>query len=130
MEDERAELMRRVGRALILPAEQSGLTVVRSDGTRPVVAALPSDLLADVLQEVRESGGSANVVVREGSRLMVLAMLVSGPVPSTGEVAAHSDMRMDMLLELIRQEGRVRTCVTETGDVLAVDESRPLLAPA
>lgn len=129
MEEARADLMRRVGPALALPPEQSGLTVVRADGTRPVVAALATDLVSDVVREVRESGGSANVVVREGLRLVVLAMHEAGSESLSGDVARQSDKRMDMLTS-IRQEGRVPTYVTETGDVLTVEEPRLLLAPA
>ena len=130
MSSERAALMKRVGRALVLPPEQSGLTVTRADGTRPIVGALGSDLVADVLRAVREAGGSANVVTQDGARIVVLAMREDGNESLADDVAIHSDARMDMLLALIRNEGSVRTFVIEPGEVLTVDAPHPLLAPA
>lgn len=130
MNDERADLMKRVGRAMALPPAQSGLSVTRSDGTRPVVGALASDLVVDVLRRVHESGGAANVVVAEGPRIVVLAMREDGEQPSAQDAVVHRNVTMAMLLAPVRQEGHVRTFVLEPDAVVTVDDPHTLLAPA
>ena len=130
MSDERAELSRRVGRAMLLPPEQSGLTVVRADGTRPVVLALPTDTLASVLRQVHELGGSANVVLPRAGNLLVLAVRGDGQHEGTDDVPVYPSTNMGMFLELVLHHGTVRSFLVEPDTAITADEPHPLLAPA
>lgn len=130
MRDERVDLMKRIGRAMLLPADQSGLVARRPDGTRPVIAALATDPVAEVLRAVRSSGGVANVVTADGPHLVVFTVREDGDEIGADDIAIHPDTRMDMFLELIRHEHHVRTYVIEPDAVLTVDEPHQLLAPA
>ena len=130
MEDKRAEIVRRAGRAMVLPAEQNALRVKRADGVRPIVPALDDDLVSDVIEWVRRAGGAANVVMADGPGLVVLQVRQDSGEPAGVDAAIHPDTRMGMLLALARQEGHVRTYVIEPDAVLTVDEPHPLLALA
>lgn len=127
---DRADLMRRIGRSLLLPPDRSGLTVSRSDGTRPVVLALSHDLLVDVLDQVQSVGGAADVVMPQGTGLAVLAMCGGDPAGNADDVPVHPAIEMGMFLSLVIQAGEVRCYVIEPGRHVTADEPHPLLAPA
>lgn len=130
MDDKRAEIIRRVGRAMLLPTEQNALKVKRTDGVRPVVVALDDDRVADVLEQVRNAGGAANVVMADGPGLVVLQMRQTATGPSDDDVAIHPDTRMDMLLSLMQQAHHVTTYIVEPDAALTVEEPHLLLTLA
>ena len=130
MDHERDLLMKRVGRAMLLPAEHSGLTVARPDGTRPVVPALASDRVPDILHAVREAGGCANVVMADGPTLISFAIREDGEAHGPDDVPVHSDTTMGMFLTLVREVGQVRTFIVAPDSVITTEQPHPVLAPA
>lgn len=70
----RGDLSRLVYSLLCVPSFRSKLVATTSDGAKPIVIALRSDLVGGVLREVTAHGGNANVVVEAGEGVVILSI--------------------------------------------------------
>jgi len=131
-ENRRSDVSKRLGRAMLLDPEQSGLTAQAPDGTRPVVIALPEDLVSVVAKHVHATGRVANVVVPDGSRLLVVQFRVVEGKPEFGpdDVAVHESSTMEMFIQYAKTQVAGRFLIDEGVDALVAEQPHALLAPA
>jgi hypothetical protein len=86
------------------------LTAVLPDGSRPIVPALLSDPLIDVLRQVHSGGGAGNVLVPvapNGKGYCVIAMRVRSVADSesAGRDVLSSEITMGVLIARALQDG-------------------------
>lgn len=73
-EQSREELATEIAKRLADPGFADALTATTRDGSRPIVAAFPDDLLLEVVREVHLIGGNGNVVVKFLNVLTVVSL--------------------------------------------------------
>lgn len=97
--DDRAQLTRLVYARLKDPKFRKSLTV-GSDGSRPVVAALLSDLMIDLVQRATDSGGMINAVVpyRNGALVFTIRAEAGNEPTASNTSRLKNDCTVGLLL--------------------------------
>lgn len=96
----RANAARVVSKHVAATSAEHALPVQNDDGSRPVVVALDSDLVSEVLRRVSK-WGSANVVVDLPGGVVVLGCVNNGRELTFGgdSQTLHEDIDMGMLVD-------------------------------
>lgn len=115
----RDDLTRQVYARMVNADFRALLTAVAPDGSRPVVVALPSDLVRDVLPRVESLGGAANLVVPVRNGFMVVGIRSHPDITTRDESALLvDDCTVGLLLSRVMEDmDRGYELAYEFGDV-------------
>ena len=94
----RDDATRRVMKAIALKNPQVQLPYTAEDGTHPLVVALPSELISDVVGRVVSVGGHSNIAIAFATNFYLIVIDSDGRKKTDGEMEVTQDISMGMFL--------------------------------
>lgn len=104
----RSDVAKNVFEMLADPDFISRLGTEREDGSKPIVVAMPTDMLSKVLEDVAAAGDCANIIVpRRRGHVAILGMCVNPALSAAQRLGAAwlSDCKMEDLLVRVAEDG-------------------------
>jgi len=104
---DRSALTADVAKKLVEPGFAKLLSAVAPDGTTPVIPALRSDVLEDILKDVQAAGGAGNIVVPVMNGYLVIALKFVNSRKAADHDAATlaAKMTIGVLIARIMEDG-------------------------
>ena len=102
----RDDATRRVMKTVARTFDREPLPLTLEDGTQPLVVALPSEYISEIVGRVISIGGSANVAVAFNDHFTTIVLANNGS-PSMDVLEINQDLSMGMfLIKLERNPGK------------------------
>ena len=83
--------------------QHSPLPFQSAEGTFPIVVALPSDYVSDVVARIRRVGGSANLAVASANAFELYGFSSTGQPSAIKPIVINQDLSMGMLAIRIKK---------------------------
>ena len=99
----RDDATRRVMKAIATKNPSVRLPYAAEDGTKPLVVALPSELISDVITRVTSIGGHSNIAIAFATNFYLIILHSQGIESSDAEMEVTQDISMGMFLLKLQQ---------------------------
>ena len=99
----RDDATRRVMKTIALKSPPVQLPYTAEDGTKPLVVALPAELISDVISRVVSVGGHSNIAIAFATNFYLIVIDSGGRKKGDAEMEVTQDISMGMFLLKLQQ---------------------------